>query len=188
MVKKLGKGSTNASSTPQQHTKTHKNKIQEKCEVGHVKSLHCPSKNKTHEPRSMKPRSSNKWRACYKCREKGHFAHTYPSTIASSGSDRDRSDRCRPGQPPLKATRQRWPLIQEQGLESSNDKKLQGMVWPTRTKAAFSMHIVKRVTRAKVDKMVAFLNWTLSIMISTSLGMTRIGLVLWGRLVHLKLA
>jgi hypothetical protein len=34
MVKKLEKGSTVTSSTPQQHTMTHKNKIQEKSKVG----------------------------------------------------------------------------------------------------------------------------------------------------------
>jgi hypothetical protein len=71
MVKKLEKGSTVASLTPQQQTKTHKNRIQEKSKVGHSKSLHYPTKHKTQEPLSKKPRSSNKWRVCYKCREKG---------------------------------------------------------------------------------------------------------------------
>jgi hypothetical protein len=62
MVKKLEKGSTIASSTPQQHTKTRKNKIQEKSKVGHNKSQHCPSKKKAQESLSKKPRSSSKWR------------------------------------------------------------------------------------------------------------------------------
>jgi hypothetical protein len=38
MVKKLEKGSTTTRSTPQQHTMTHKNKIQEKSKVGQIKS------------------------------------------------------------------------------------------------------------------------------------------------------
>jgi hypothetical protein len=38
MVKKLEKGSTVTSSTPQPHTMTHKNKIQEKSKVGQVRS------------------------------------------------------------------------------------------------------------------------------------------------------
>jgi hypothetical protein len=44
MVKKLEKGSTVTSSTPQQHTMTHKNKIQEKSKVGQVKSQYRPTK------------------------------------------------------------------------------------------------------------------------------------------------
>jgi hypothetical protein len=38
MAKKLEKGSPVTSSTPQSHTMTHKNKIQEKIKVGQVKS------------------------------------------------------------------------------------------------------------------------------------------------------
>jgi hypothetical protein len=65
MVKKLEKGSNITSSTPQQHAKTHQNKIQEKSKVGHIKSLHCPTKHKMQEPLSKKSRSTNKWRLCY---------------------------------------------------------------------------------------------------------------------------
>jgi hypothetical protein len=49
MVKKLEKGSTVASSTSQQHTKTHKNKIQEKSKIGHIKFQHRPTKHKAQE-------------------------------------------------------------------------------------------------------------------------------------------
>jgi hypothetical protein len=62
MVKKLEKGSTVTSSIPQQHTMTHKNKIQEKSKVGQVKSQYRPTKHKAQESLSKKPRSSNKWR------------------------------------------------------------------------------------------------------------------------------
>jgi hypothetical protein len=68
------------------------------------------------------------------------------------------------------------------------DKMLQGIVWPRRTKAAFAINADKRVTWAKIAQMVTFLNQTLSIMISVRLGMIRMGLVLWWRLVHLNLA
>jgi hypothetical protein len=50
MVKKLEKGSTITSSTPQQHTLTHKNKIQEKSKVGQAKSQYHPIKHKAQEP------------------------------------------------------------------------------------------------------------------------------------------
>jgi hypothetical protein len=43
MVKKIEKGSTVTSSTPQRHTKTHKHKIQEKSKVGQVKSQTSPN-------------------------------------------------------------------------------------------------------------------------------------------------
>jgi hypothetical protein len=46
MMKKLENGSTVASSTPQQHTRTHKHKIQEKSKVGQVKSQYRPTKQK----------------------------------------------------------------------------------------------------------------------------------------------
>jgi hypothetical protein len=91
MVKKLEKGSTLASSTPQQHRKTHKNKIQEKSKDGHIKSQHHPTKHKAQESLSKKPRSSSKWRVRYKCREKGHFIDTSPRTTRGSGTDHDRS-------------------------------------------------------------------------------------------------
>jgi hypothetical protein len=96
MVKKLEKGSTVTSSTPQQHTMTHKNKIQEKSKVGQAKSQYHPIKHKAQESLSKKPRSSNKWRVCYKCGEKGHFADSCPNATMGSGTDRDRSDRCMP--------------------------------------------------------------------------------------------
>jgi hypothetical protein len=75
---------------------THKNKIQGKSKVGQIKSQYRPIKHKAQESLSKKPRSSNKWRVCYKCREKGHFADSCPNTIMGSGTDRDRSDRCMP--------------------------------------------------------------------------------------------
>jgi hypothetical protein len=128
MVKKLENGSTVTISTPQQHTRTHKHKIQEKSKVGQINSQHRPTKHKVQESLSKKPRSSNKWRVCYKCRKKGHFANSCPSATMVSGTDRDRSDRCRPGQPHLKQTRQRRLLHQEQGSIASMDKKLQGVV------------------------------------------------------------
>jgi hypothetical protein len=96
MVKKLEKGSTATSSTPQQHTTSNKNKIQEKSEIGQIKPQYRPMKHKAQESLSKKPRSSNKWRVCYKCREKGHLADSCPKATTGSGSDRDRSDRCWP--------------------------------------------------------------------------------------------
>jgi hypothetical protein len=96
MVKKLEKGSTVTSSSPKQHTMNHKNKIQKKSKVGQAKSQYRSIKNKAQESLSKKPRSSKKWRVCYKCREKGHFADTYPNATMGSGTDRDRSDRCMP--------------------------------------------------------------------------------------------
>jgi hypothetical protein len=94
MVKKLEKGSTATRSTPQQHTMIHKNKIQEKSKVGQIKSQYRQIKHKTQESLSKKPRSSNKGRVCYKCREKGHFSDSCPNATVGSGTNRDRSDRC----------------------------------------------------------------------------------------------
>jgi predicted nuclease with TOPRIM domain len=96
IVKKFEKESTVASSTSQQHTKTHKHKIQENSKVGHVKSLYHPTKHKAQEPQSKKPRSSNKWRVCYNCKEKGPFSDTCPSTTTGIGSNCYGSDRCMP--------------------------------------------------------------------------------------------
>jgi hypothetical protein len=96
MVKKLKEGSTGTRSTPQQHTMIHKNKIQEKSKVGQIKSQYRQIKHKTQESLSKKPRSSNKGRVCYKCREKGHFADSCPNAIVGSGTNRDQSDRCMP--------------------------------------------------------------------------------------------
>jgi hypothetical protein len=103
MVKKLEKGSTVTSLTPQQHTMTHKNKIQEKSKVGQVKSQYSPIKHKAQESLSKKLKSSNKWSVCYKCREKGHFADSCPNATMGSGTDRDRSDRCIPPVRPVSA-------------------------------------------------------------------------------------
>jgi hypothetical protein len=101
MVNKLEKGSTVTSSTAQQHIMTHKNKIQEKRKVGQVKSQYRPTKHKAQESLFKKPRSSNKWRVCYRCR--GHFADSCPSVKMGSGTDRDRSDRCVPPVRPVPA-------------------------------------------------------------------------------------
>jgi hypothetical protein len=103
MVKKLEKGSIVTSSIPKQHTMTHKNKIQEKSKVGQAKSQYRPIKHKAQESLSKKPRSSNKWRLCYKCREKGHFADSCPNATMGSGTDRDQSDRCMPPVRPVPA-------------------------------------------------------------------------------------
>jgi hypothetical protein len=120
MVMKLHKGSTVTSSTPQQHTTSHKNKIQEKSEIGQINPQYRPIKHKAQESLSKKPRSSNKWRVCYKCREKGHFADSYPKATMGSGTDHDRSDRCRPGQ----------PTSSKQGKEVTFSKnKTQKQVW-----------------------------------------------------------
>jgi hypothetical protein len=103
MVKKPENRSTATRSTPQQHTMTHKNKIQEKSKVGQIKSQYRPIKHKTQESLSKKPRSSNKWKVCYKCREKGHFAYSCPNATMGSGTDCDRSDRCMPPDRPMHA-------------------------------------------------------------------------------------
>jgi hypothetical protein len=103
MVKKLEKGSTATRSTPQQHTMTHNNKIQEKSKVGQIKSQYHPIKHKAQESLSKKPIISNKWTVCYKSREKGHFADSCPNAIVGSGTDRDRSDRCMPPVRPVPA-------------------------------------------------------------------------------------
>jgi hypothetical protein len=94
MVKKLEKGSTVISSIPQRHTMIHKNKIQEKSKVGQVKSQYRLTKHKAQESLSKNPRSSNKWRVCYKCTENGHFADS--CATMGGGTDRDRSDWCMP--------------------------------------------------------------------------------------------
>jgi hypothetical protein len=131
MVKKLEKGSTATRSTPQQHTMTHKNKIQEKSKIGQIKSQYRPIKHKIQESLSKKPRSSNKWRVCYKCREKGHFADTCPNATMGNGTDRDRSDRCMPPVRPvldraclLQANKARKPPSPRKDSEASMEKKL----------------------------------------------------------------
>jgi hypothetical protein len=92
MVKMLEKGSTVTSSTPQQHIKINKSKIQEK-EKGHATS-HCPTKLKAQETISEKRRKSTRRRLCYICKEKGHS--TADCTQASS-TVQGRSDRPPPG-------------------------------------------------------------------------------------------
>jgi hypothetical protein len=167
MVKKLEKGSTATSSTPQQHTMTHKNKIQEKSKIGQIKSQYRPIKHKTQESLSKKPRSSNKWRVCYKCREKGHFADSCPNATTGSGTDRDQSDRCKPPiRPvpartgPLQENQARKPPSPRTRLKSKHGKEIARNDMTTRTKAAFAMNAVKRVTWAKIVQMVTFLNQT----------------------------
>jgi hypothetical protein len=88
---------------PDKHTMSHKNKIQEKSEIGQIKPQYRPIKHKTQESLSKKPRSSNKWRVCYKCREKGHFADLCSNATTGSGTDRDRSDWCMPPVRPVPA-------------------------------------------------------------------------------------
>jgi hypothetical protein len=63
MVNKLEKGSTITSSTPQQHIKINKSKIQEK-DKWHATS-HCPTKLKAQETISKKRRRSTRRRLCY---------------------------------------------------------------------------------------------------------------------------
>jgi hypothetical protein len=131
MVKKLGKGSTATSSTPQQATRFHKHKIQEKSEVGQIKPQYRPIKHKAQESLSKKPRSSKKWRVCYKCREKGHLANSCPKATTGSGSDRDRSDRCMPQVRPvlartasLQANKARKPPSPRTSLRSKCRKEI----------------------------------------------------------------
>jgi hypothetical protein len=88
MVKKLEKGSTVTSSTPQQHIKINKSKIQEK-EKGHATS-HCPTKLKAQETISKKRRRSTRRRLCYACKEKGHSA---ADCTQASSTDQGQSDR-----------------------------------------------------------------------------------------------
>jgi hypothetical protein len=72
MVKKLEKGLKVTNSTPQQHIKINKSKIQEK-EKGHATSQ-CSTKLKAQETISKKRRRSTRRRLCYICKEKGHSA------------------------------------------------------------------------------------------------------------------
>jgi hypothetical protein len=71
VVKKLEKGSTVTSSTPQQHIKIIKGNIQAK-KTGHD-TPHCPTKLKAQETISKKKRRSTRGRLCYICKEKDHL-------------------------------------------------------------------------------------------------------------------
>jgi hypothetical protein len=126
MVKKIEKGSTIASSTPQQHTRTHKHKIQEKGKVGQVKPQYHLIKHKAQESLSKKPRSSNKCGVCYKCREKGHFTDYCPSATMGGGTDRDRSDRCMP----LVRSMSVWPAT----LQVNKSKMTSSLILRLRSK------------------------------------------------------
>jgi hypothetical protein len=87
VVKKLEKGSTVTSSTPQQHIKINKGNIQEK-KKGHG-TLHCPTKLKAQETISKKRRRSTERRLCYISKEKGHSA---ADCTQASNIDQGRSD------------------------------------------------------------------------------------------------
>jgi hypothetical protein len=71
VMKKLEKGSTFTSSTPQQHIKIIKGNIQEK-KTGHG-TPHCPTKLKAQETISKKKRRTTRGRLFYICKEKGHL-------------------------------------------------------------------------------------------------------------------
>jgi hypothetical protein len=76
---------------------------------------------------------------------------------------------------------------QARSLYASQDKTSKCIPSLEVPKAAFATHVERRVTWARIARMVTPLNPTLSIMTFISLGMTRWTLVLWGWLVHLKL-
>jgi hypothetical protein len=118
MVKKLEKGSTATRSTPQQHTMTHKNKIQDKSKVGQNKFQYRPIKYKTQDSLSKKPRNSNKWRVCYSAERRD----TLPTDaqmqqwvvaliVTGQTGACHRSDQCQPGQAHSKQTRQGSHLL-----------------------------------------------------------------------------
>jgi hypothetical protein len=88
VVKKLEKGSTVRSSTPQQHIKIIKGNIQEK-KTGHD-TPHRPTKLKAQETISKKKRRSTRGRLCYICKKKGHLAAdcTQGSCTSQGRSDR----------------------------------------------------------------------------------------------------
>jgi hypothetical protein len=126
MVKNLEKGLTITSSTPQQYTKTHKNKIQEKSKhikcsrMGHIAS-HCPTKHKTQETLSKKKRGSSG-----ECATNVERRDIWPIlaqmlqravalTVTGQIGTLDRSDLCLPWQPSFKAAKQGKPLLPEQG-------------------------------------------------------------------------
>jgi predicted nuclease with TOPRIM domain len=184
MVKNLEKGSIVASSTLQQHTNTHKNRIHEKSKVEHIKYQHRPTKHKAQESLSKKPRSSNKWRMCYKCKEKRHFADTCPNTTTSSGTDCERSDRMPPVRPvPARSATPRANKLKKTSsprtrLRSKYGQEIARNDLTNKKKASFVMNADKTDTLAKIAQMVSFLKLTFSIMISVSLGTIRMKHVL----------
>jgi hypothetical protein len=87
MVKKLEKGSTVISSTPQLCIKTNKSKSPEK-KTGHFTSQ-CSTKLKAQEALSKKQRSSIGRRLCYQYKEKDHLVADFPQV---SSADQGQSD------------------------------------------------------------------------------------------------
>jgi hypothetical protein len=113
-VKKLEKGSTVNSSTPQQHTMTHENKIQKRARLGKSSPniAQSSTRHKSHSPRSLEAPTSG---GCAASAEK---RDTFPTraqmqqwavalTVTGQTGASHRSDRCRLGQPHLKQTWQR---------------------------------------------------------------------------------
>jgi hypothetical protein len=88
VAKKIEKGSTVTSSTPQQHIKIIKGNIQAK-KTGHD-TPHRPTKLKAQETISKKKRRSTRGRLCYICKEKGHLA---ADCTQGSCTDQGRSNR-----------------------------------------------------------------------------------------------
>jgi hypothetical protein len=133
MVKKLGKGSTATSSTPQQHTTSHKNKIQGKSEIWQIKPQYRPIKHKSHSPRSLEAPTSGGCATSAGRRDtlltRAQKQQRAVALIVTGQTGVcHRSDRCWPGQSHFKQTRQGSHLLQEQDSKASVEKKLQGMV------------------------------------------------------------
>jgi hypothetical protein len=176
VVKKLEKGSTVTSSTPQQHIKIIKGNIQAK-KMGHD-TPHRPTKLKAQETIYKKKIRSTRGRLCYICKEKGHLA---VDCTQGSCTDQERSNR-----PPgwlnrvwsTTAAMRRKLAPQARSLYASQDKTRKCIPSLEVPKAAFATHVERRVTWARIARMVTLLNPTLSIMTFISLGMTRWTLVL----------
>jgi hypothetical protein len=128
---------------------------------------------------------------CYLCKEKDH---SVADCAQASSTDQGRSDRPQgwldrvwPAQWRTTAARRRKLTLQERSLHASLDKTCKWIPSQEVPKAAFATLVAKRITWARIARIVTLLNPTLSIIIFISLGMTRWTLVLWGWLVHLKL-